>query len=47
MLGYGFAKLAFEISMYSIVISIFAVVIAILSVLIKDEERGNKDDKDY
>lgn len=43
MIGYGFARLAFEISMYSIFISILACIIAIISVLIKAEER-NKDD---
>lgn len=43
MIGYKFAELAFEISMYSIFISILAVVIAIISVIIKDEERGKDD----
>lgn len=43
MIGYKFAELAFEISMYSIFISILACIIAIISVLIKTEER-NKDD---
>ena len=43
MIGYKFAELAFEISMYSIFISIIAVVIAIISVMIKAEERGKED----
>lgn len=43
MIGYKFAELAFEISMYSMFISILAVVISILSVVTKDEE-GGKDD---
>lgn len=43
MIGYKFAELAFEISMYSIFISLLAVVIAIISVMIKAEERGKDD----
>lgn len=43
MIGYKFAELAFEISMYSIFISILAVIIAIISVVAKDEERGKDD----